>query len=1229
MTKSTQTTKKSSVTPPQVESSNLSSLQHRPFPQETATKGDQPAAPTPISADWQAQQETVARARFNPDRISLYPIDPVKEERREKPIQKKAESASEPATSDSESEEKDKPIQKKAEVTPEPESEPKQDEPDKPIQKKAEEPTAKEGAEPARDTDEQEKPVQKKADATAAEKEPEKPSDDTDKTIQKKADAATPEQTVKPESESDATNKAVQKKAEETAAEPESDDKEKSVQKKAESTSEPEPEEKDKPIQKKAEPTAEADEDKAEPIQRKAESESAEEPEKQDDPVAHKAVQTKLTVGKVGDRYEQEADQVAAKVMTMPDPAQNHIQRQPHTAPADLQPKPLASAITPLVQQKSAEEIPAKPAQKKTSPADSHFEARLSSSMAGGSPLPEDVRSFMESRLGVGLKHVRTHTGPEAAQLTKELRAQAFTYRNHVFYASGKSPAKDELTAHELTHVIQQTGGQKLHKETVRRSPDSQNQEANQPKTLESTEAQDNKLAPSESAVQRHGISMISPRIQGNMLMDGLRVAGDVVTGDLEGAKRQLLDSVASFASGMPGYSLLTVVLGKDPIKDEPVERNATNLVQGILELVPGGDRMFKNLQESGALQKAFDWFEKELNRLNLTWNAIKTLFRRAVDALSESTILNPGGAIEDLANIFRDPIQRITRFALSVGQKVMEFVFEAAMAMAGKGGADRVMGILKKVGGLFMKIVKDPVGFVGNLVKSVQGGFENFSANIMKHLRAGLMGWLFGTLSGAGLQMPAALNLKGMLSIALQVAGATYQKLRKKLVKRMGEKKVSQVEKSFALLRSIASGGLIAAWKQISQSTGDVKEMVISEVRNWVITTIIKKAVLKLVSMFNPAGAVVQAVIAVYNTVMFFIERMQQIIELANAVFNSINSIAAGKIKAAIKFVEQSMAKSLPVIISFMARLLGLGGISKKIRNIIKRVQRPIDRAMSKIIDTVMRFARKLFKKNNKNRGKEILDPKNMTELRKDVLQVSKRRYKTVQEFSKDLKLIHRKYQTKGLKYIAVRDVQTDPKQPLTIFAKINPVKPLTIVHWDALFDRGHEPEGESVKYDKAGETTHAMLIVNGRMKVKKASSGKGHAEELIVNSPEWIAVLDKAFVDSTSKSKPKTTDIKLLVNRSTCHARCSPLLPKVTNAYWHRFIGNLSPNKKNTRFFLVMRGIYEGKEGPTTHIDLKELEASGWNLQVLWTKGKQPTTHGRILMRFVQQLKRVNTIK
>ncbi|HBE21462.1 MAG TPA: hypothetical protein DDW51_28685, partial [Cyanobacteria bacterium UBA11367] len=175
--------------------------------------------------------------------------------------------------------------------------------------------------------------------------------------------------------------------------------------------------------------------------------------------------------------------------------------------------------------------------------------------------------------------------------------------------------------------------------------------------------------------------------------------------------------------------------------------------------------------------------------------------------------------------------------------------------------------------------------------------------------------------------------------------------------------------EKAFDFLRTIVTGGLAAAWQKISEFAGNLQEMVIGGIKEWVMNSVITAAVTKLISMFNPAGAIVQAVMAIYNTVMFFIERGSQIAALAEAVFNSIGNIAAGNVAGAANYVEQTMGRSLPVMISFLARLIGLGGVSEHIKNVIKKIQTPIENAMNKLANFILEKAKSLLGK-----GKEAV---------------------------------------------------------------------------------------------------------------------------------------------------------------------------------------------------------------------------------------------------------------
>ena len=80
---------------------------------------------------------------------------------------------------------------------------------------------------------------------------------------------------------------------------------------------------------------------------------------------------------------------------------------------------------------------------------------------------------------------------------------------------------------------------------------------------------------------------------------------------------------------------------------------------------------------------------------------------------------------------------------------------------------------------------------------------------------------------------------------------------------------------------------------------------------------------------------------------------------EFVNSIIDSIGAIAKGSIGVAIEKVEGALAKALPLAISFLASLLGLGGISDKIRSIIDAVRSPINKA----IDFVVGGAVKAFK--------------------------------------------------------------------------------------------------------------------------------------------------------------------------------------------------------------------------------------------------------------------------
>ncbi len=276
----------------------------------------------------------------------------------------------------------------------------------------------------------------------------------------------------------------------------------------------------------------------------------------------------------------------------------------------------------------------------------------------------------------------------------------------------------------------------------------------------------------------------------------------------------------------------------------------------------------------------------------------------------------------------------------------------------------DKLMGILRKGQETIELILNDPMQFLSNLLAAIKAGFNQFAGNILTHLKAGFTKWLFGAFASAGIEIPSDLSIVSIVKLVLGVLGITYAKMRAKAVKLIGNTAVTVIEKLVEYLDVVIKGGPAALWARIKEDLSNLKEMVIDAIQDWIVTTIVKKAVAKVVSMFNPAGAIVQAVLMIISVVQFVIERASQIMEFVEAVINSIHAIATGAIGGAANWIEKSLANMIPLLIGFLAALVGLGGLAAKVKGFILKVQSKVDRAIDKVLKKIVDTVKKLFGK-------------------------------------------------------------------------------------------------------------------------------------------------------------------------------------------------------------------------------------------------------------------------
>jgi hypothetical protein len=756
-------------------------------------------------------------------------------------------------------------------------------------------------------------------------------------------------------------------------------------------------------------------------------------------------MQSALKVSTPQDAAEKEADATAKKIMRMSVPESSigyvktgsgGIYRQLRSEEPEQ--KAMAKPRSPYINRFAETGIFRQRREEGQPQVTSAVAREIQSSMAGGQPLPNPVRRFMEPRFQADFSNVKIHKGDRSAKLNRQLSAQAFTVDNHIFFGQDKfKPEQAEgqaLIAHELTHTIQQGGAiQRSEDVTVTQQSPVQVQRLGLSDALDYFADKANfipgfrmftiilgvnpinmrsvnrsaanilraivEFIPGggfiTQALDNHGVfdkvgNWVEQQIKslgligssfkqaidkflGSLSWSDIFDLGGVwnrakrifmepidqiisfgkglITGIIKFVKDAILKPLTKLAEGTRGYDLLKAVLGEDPITGEPVPRSADNLIGGFMKLI-GQEEVWENIKKGKAISRAWAWFQGALSGLMGFVKSIPSRIVQTFTSLTISDIVTVAGAFTKIVGSFASIASDFLSWGLKQVLSLLEILFSVV--------APGAMPYVAKAKAAFATIVKDPVKFVGNLVRAGKLGFQMFADNILEHLKTALIRWITGPLGEAGVYIPQSFSLMEIVKLVLSVLGLTWQNIRGKLVKIIPEPVLVGLEKTASVLVTLVRDGPAAAWEQIKGELTELKDQMIAQVTQMITSEVVKAAVAKLVSMLNPAGAVVQAIIATYNTITFFIEKANQIAAVVASFVDSISAIASGQVTAAGKRVEMTLANTLTLVIGFLAKFVGLGNVPTKLLGIINKVRAPIDRGLDKIVGWLVNLLKK-----------------------------------------------------------------------------------------------------------------------------------------------------------------------------------------------------------------------------------------------------------------------------
>lgn len=273
----------------------------------------------------------------------------------------------------------------------------------------------------------------------------------------------------------------------------------------------------------------------------------------------------------------------------------------------------------------------------------------------------------------------------------------------------------------------------------------------------------------------------------------------------------------------------------------------------------------------------------------------------------------------------------------------------------------DLLVSILANASRAIGNILRDPVGFIINLVRALGQGFTQFFSNIGTHLLNGVVNWLTGQMQSIGIQPPADFSFGSIFSFILQILGITIDNIFRLLATRIGDERAQRLRRmldmatgAWTFIRDVVERGPAAIWERIQEQLSNLWTSVITSITTFITERIVAQATIWLLGLLDISGImpVVNTLIAIYRAINSFVEYFVPILNIINQYMGMLADVSSGNIDGAANFLEQLLANSLPIMIGFLASQFGFGSLAHRMSEILGAIRERIDNGILWVID-------------------------------------------------------------------------------------------------------------------------------------------------------------------------------------------------------------------------------------------------------------------------------------
>ena len=447
---------------------------------------------------------------------------------------------------------------------------------------------------------------------------------------------------------------------------------------------------------------------------------------------------------------------------------------------------------------------------------------------------------------------------------------------------------------------------------------------------------------------------------------DKIKAAVNAVT---EWAKRKFAEIVNRVKSEvfklMDGLVAFASFINKDLGKK--LEAHTKKYKQILNQMA---DTLIANVNK--ALDKARDQVNKLVDqvaaKLQEKWNQFKEFVSAAWNKLKEAWSAFAefvGNILEFLGNIFIPPL----KFACNLMGVDASFL-------------DQVIPTAKQ-------IIMHPVDFFVTLFKGFVGGFRQFGENIGDNLINMATNLLNIWLGALDVKVPKLtdFSLASVIKLVLDLIGIDVDGIldflglrdkykewdKKSQFKNWGKEEEPKKEEPKKeeedkykgqaavpdrvndFLEDLPKNGINAVISLITPNLDDLVPTIISGVLQSVASEVIKQGIIKLASMSNPVGAIVQAIKGAWDLIMFIKDNMEQIATLGKTVMACLSSAANGETATVSNAVEAALCQVIPLVIDMLLRLCGIN-----MGNLLKKAFDPIRKTVKGVLDKALSWVQK-----------------------------------------------------------------------------------------------------------------------------------------------------------------------------------------------------------------------------------------------------------------------------